>query len=757
RRVYLDLIGLPPTIEQADAFAKDDSPDAYNKLVDELLKSPKYGERWARPWLDLARYSDTNGYEKDRERSIWPWRDWVIRALNADMPYDQFSIEQLAGDMLPNPTLDQLTATGFHRNTMLNEEGGIDPLEYRFYAVVDRVATTGTVWLGLTTGCAQCHTHKYDPITHEDYYRFFALLNNADEPDLLLKDDAYRGKQRDLQRQIDDLTAKLPQQFPPADGDDPIEKRRAANLASKFQTWLESNRKAANNWHTLQPEKMTSNLPRLELLDDGSIFSSGDVTKRDVYRLEFDLSDTDIVFPITALRLEAIPDDRLPAGGPGRAYYEGRKGDFFLSELTADFNGNKLRLEKPSRSYGKIAIGSGNGEAQNVLDGNGSTGWSTAQREGESHQLVVNLADPITTPGRLVIEMLFERHFVAALGRFRFSAASSDADCQAKTIPVSIERRIAKSTLNDSDLTTLKQYFLTVAEDLKQPNEKIAKLRKRMNQAPTTMVMQERPLDNPRQTHRHHRGEYLSPRESVTPGVPSFLTQTSESTQLQKADQVTNRLELARWLVSREKPLAARVAVNRAWQEFFGTGLLKTSGDFGTQSPSPSHPELLDWLACEFMDGGWSMKQLHRTIVLSNTYQQSAKATANQKTSDPENLLLSHFPRHRVSGESVRDIMLHASGLLSAKMYGPSVRPPQPVSVVKVAYGNPGWPVAKGEDRYRRSLYTFSKRTAPFAAYVLFDAPSGENCIARRDRSNTPLQALTLLNDKMYLEMAQAL
>ncbi len=293
-------------------------------------------------------------------------------------------------------------------------------------------------------------------------------------------------------------------------------------------------------------------------------------------------------------------------------------------------------------------------------------------------------------------------------------------------------------------------FYLTVATELADAHEKIAKLRKQLEAFPATMVMQERPDDNRRPTHRHHRGEYLSPREAVTPDVPQFLKKDGEQA-------ITNRLQLARWLVSRENPLAARVAVNRAWQEFFGDGFLKTSGDFGTQSPSPSHPQLLDWLACELIDDGWSMKRLHRRIVTSAAYRQESNSALEDRQTDPTNKWLARGPRHRLSGESVRDVMLHASGLLSSKMFGPSVRPPQPEIVVKVTYGNPGWASSQGEDRFRRSLYTFSKRTAPFAAYALFDAPSGENCIARRDRSNTPLQALTLLNDPMYLEMAEAL
>ncbi|MEM1296853.1 MAG: DUF1549 domain-containing protein, partial [Verrucomicrobiota bacterium] len=310
RRVYLDLTGLLPTPEEADAFANSTDPQALEKAVDELLKSPRYGERWARPWLDLARYADSNGYEKDRPRSIWPYRDWVIRALNDDKPFDQFSIEQIAGDMLPNATIDQQIATGFHRNTMLNEEGGIDPLEYRFHAVVDRVLTTGTTWMGLTTGCAQCHTHKYDPITHTDYFGLFALLNNAEEPDLEVWDETLLKKQSEVEEKIRSLESQLLTKTSP----------------QKVNAWIDSEREKAVPWKVIEPISWETSLPKLELEEDGAIFASGDFTKRDVYTLRFELEDSE---PITAIRLEVLPDARLPARGPGRSYYEGRDGDFF--------------------------------------------------------------------------------------------------------------------------------------------------------------------------------------------------------------------------------------------------------------------------------------------------------------------------------------------------------------------------------------------------------------------------------------------
>lgn len=761
RRTYLDLIGLPPTPDETDAFVNCEKPQAFERMVDMLLESKHYGERWARPWLDLARYSDTNGYEKDRPRSIWPYRDWVIDALNRDMPFDQFTIEQLAGDMLPNATASQRIATGFHRNTMLNEEGGIDPNEYRFYAMVDRVGTTGTAWMGMTLGCAQCHSHKYDPISHNDYYRVFAMLNNADEPDLAVPDADIAKRRAEVQSQIEREIAGLEKKFPVAKGDSAIEDSRQQRMNRELETWISEVRKNATRWHTLRPHTLTSNLPKLELMPDGSIFSSGDITKRDVYRLTIDLSKQsglDFGQPITAIRLEAMPDDRLPAGGPGRAFYEGRKGDFFLSEFSLmaskrPASSSPVRFKSGSTSFGKISIGNGSADAKNVFDGEGSTGWSTATREGEAHQLVLNLSEPLLAT-ELTIEMTFERHFAASLGRFRISATSQTGSVNASKLPVDLEAALAKTETNSKTTPTLalklKREFLVTTPLLKDARKQLVQLKRQMPQYPTSMVLLERQANNPRKTYRHDRGEYLSVREEVRPALPSLFPALEKGLP-------ANRLEFARWLASDRNPLVARVTVNRAWRAFFGTGIVETSGDFGTQSNPPSHPELLDWLAVEFMSNGWSMKQLHRLIVTSTTYRQSSRMTPELLRRDPDNRLLARGSRIRVDAETVRDLMLKSSGLLSAKSGGPSVYPPQPASVTGLAYGNMKWPVSQGEDRYRRSLYTFNKRTAPFAAFTVFDGPTGENCVPRRNRSNTPLQALTLLNDEMFLEMSRAI
>jgi hypothetical protein len=960
RRVYLDLIGLPPTIEEADAFVNDKREDSYERLVDTLLQSEHYGERWARRWLDLARYADTNGYEKDRPRNIWPYRDWVIRALNADMPFDQFTIQQLAGDMLPNATSEQLIATGFHRNTMLNEEGGIDPLEFRFHAMTDRVATTGTTWLGLTIGCAQCHTHKFDPIKHTEYYGFMALLNNADEPEMQIvspdEEAAYRARLAQAERLLADLPNKWPisevrweiakpvsavseskqtpkmlddgsvlfadatldndtytivletpasrieqlrletltdgalpakgpgrtphgnfvlgeiaisasplkgsgdakpvavkiasaqadveqPNFPvtaafdgnagtgwavhapgknlnspktatfrfaepvgfeggtrltitlaqaavpkhtigrprlslgaamPQTGD--VAARRREALEKSYFAWLAKQRAGRTAWLTPKPAEMASNSPLLALEEDGSIYASGDFTKDDRYEITF----RDLPEGVTTMRVEALPDERLPAGGPGVAYYEGPKGDFFIGELQLYSPPGKERKADgmPIKIARASAFSSKPGEstagAQRALDGNFQSGWGTDGLMGQPQHAVFVLEKPLAAR-ELAVVMYSGRHYAASLGRFRISFTTHAGGAEAGPISPNVESLldIPDEKLTDSQRATLRQEFLLTSVELAGEAGRIRELRKRPG-GQTTLVMRERPSENPRQTFRHHRGEFLSPREEVKAGVPAFLPPLS-------SDASHDRLALARWIVSPENPLTARVAVNRQWAAIFGTGLVATQADFGFQGELPSHPELLDWLALEFVRQGWSLKKLHRLMVTSSTYRQSSvgrisdpskdgevgrnsnpsdkdgRSTTPSYVDDPHNRLLARGPRVRVEAEMVRDISLRASGLLSAKMFGPPVRPPQPAAVTETAYGGATWQASTGEDRYRRAIYTFTKRSTPFAALSVFDAPTGEACVARRDVSNTPLQALTLLNDETFVEAAKAL
>lgn len=946
RRVFLDLIGLPPTPSDVDEFANDSSPDAYERLVDRLLASPAYGERWARRWLDLARYADTNGYEKDRQRSVWPYREWVIQALNTDMPFDQFTIEQLAGDMLPNATIQQRIATGFHRNTMLNEEGGIDPLEFRFHAMTDRVSTTGAVWLGLTLQCVQCHTHKYDPIPQTDYYRFMALLNNADEPELDIPVADLVARQHEIDRRVAELEADLPNRFPPPgdyswtpikptlvktesgastdvrddasvlvsgtvpetdsyevqfesdlsevsairlealtddklpskgpgrtphgnfvlseltasiaasnggeaqplkfvratadfsqekfsvdqaiDGDvksggwaihgpgqwnvnrtatfelsqpassdgttrrwtirlqqnfgqkhtlgkfrislgkrnatgGSLDEQRREHFAKKFDAWLASAEQSVVKWTPLRPTSAKSNLPLLTIEEDGSVFASGDLSKSDLYEVSF-LPDLD---NIVAVRLEALPDDRLPKHGPGAVYYEGPFGDFFLSdiELTVGSDPQSAAIRRFARATQSFAAGNSNAAA--ALDDNKQTGWSINGGQGKPHTAIFQLSEPLPRSA-FTLRMLFERYYAPGIGKFRVFVTSDPRAVEAPILPGDIEAALltARSARSPQQLERLKRYFATVAPELATERQAIDQLRAQRPVLPTSLVLQERPANNPRPTHRHHRGEFLQPKETVEPGVLSFLPPLPNGAK-------ANRLALARWLVSADNPLTARVIVNRQWGAFFGKGLVKTQEDFGFQGTLPTHPELLDWLATDFVGKpeirnsklerihsplAWSLKRLHRLIVTSATYQQSSRVTDELLTKDAANDLLGRAPRFRLEAELVRDSLLRASGLLGRKLGGPSVFPPQPANITtEGSYGQLAWKVSEGLDRHRRSLYTFAKRTAPFAMFTTFDAPSGEACVCRREVSNTPLQALTLLNDGMFLEAAQAL
>jgi hypothetical protein len=804
RRLYLDLVGMPPTIEETAEFLSDHTAGAYERVVDRLLASPRYGERWARRWLDLARYADTNGYEKDRARSIWPYRDWVINALNADMPFDRFTIEQLAGDMLPGATQAQRIATGFHRNTMLNEEGGIDPQEFRFHAMTDRVATTGTTWLGMTIGCAQCHTHKYDPISHKEYYRFFAFLNNADEPELALPSQAVTARRKEILSRIAALEAELVKHLPAGKNEDPSKLPPEKRVERFFQSWHARLARDVVRWHTLHPVKATSNLPHLSIQKDDSIFASGDQSKSDTYEVSFQPGLTNI----TAIRLEVLPDERLPGGGPGRVWYEGPPGDFVLSEFTLLADGKPVAFQEATASHHAGA------SADKAIDGNPQTGWSINGGQGRAHYAIFRLREPLATSRELKVKLLFERYYSAGLGRFRISATSDLNPPRAVDFPVEQEPLllIDRDRLSGEQRQLLLRQFLRMAPELAKARQPIDALRRSLPRHSTTLVLAERPQEDPRPTFIHHRGEFLQPRERVTPGVPGVLHALPISALLNaeasrrvypggpdggdkprrspehggdkprrspelggdkprrspelggdkprrspgSAVAKLDRLAFARWLVSPDNPLVGRVTVNRQWAAFFGRGIVTTLGDFGLQGEAPSHPELLDWLALELIRGGWSMKHVHRLIVTSSIYRQSSRVPQTLLSRDPSNRLIARGPRVRLEAEVVRDSVLRASGLLADRLGGPSVFPPQPPGVTtEGTYGGLAWRVSSGLDRYRRGLYTFSKRTAPYALFGTFDGPSGEVCVARREVSNTPLQALTMLNDQVILESAQ--
>ena len=759
RRVYLDLIGLPPSPQDVDAFLADQSPTAYEKLVDRLLASPQYGERWARPWLDLARYADTNGYEKDSRRTAWEYRDWVIRALNSDMSFKEFTIEQIAGDMLPNPTQDQIIATGFHRNTMLNQEGGVDPEEYYWYEQVDRVNTTASVWLGSTMGCAQCHNHKFDPFTQKDYYRFLAFYANskykihgygseryAEEPELELptsdqaaRSAAIRARMAVIQKQLDTETPAL----------------REAQ-----QGWEVAMRNAEKQWQVLSPlQAESAGGATLKVLGDGSVLATGKNPQADSYTLQLKTNQNGI----TAVRLEVLPDQSLPNGGPGRD----PEGNFFLSAFDVNVSPLSSSPASPKSTFVSMKNVAAN-ESQSGYSADGILskepglhGWAidTAPSPGGVPRLfAVFVADkPFGFEGgtELTIRMKHQmRHSSRNVGRFRIAVTSATDPAWAAKLPARLwpvlemkpELRTAKQTEN------LEAAYREESPLLDSARKQLAGLQhdlKKLDIA-TAMVMEEKPGLTRPATYIRERGSFLSHGEEVYADVPSSLNPLPKG-------EPPNRLALAEWLVSEDNPLTARVTVNRFWETMFGHGLVETSEDFGTQGELPSHPELLDFLATSFMDNGWSMKKIQRLMVTSATYRQSSRDTPELVAKDPYNRLYAHGPRFRLEAEAVHDLALSAGGLLKLKMYGPSLFPYQPDGIWDVPYSSDKWIMSQGDDRYRRSLYTFMRRSAPYPSMVTFDAPSREFCTVRRVRTNTPLQALTTLNDPFFFDAARAM
>ncbi len=578
RRLYLDLVGLPPPLEEVQRFTENPSPQAYQRIVDRLLSSSRFGEKWARAWLDLARYSDSNGYQADQLRDLWPYRDWVINALNADMAYDQFTLEQIAGDLLPGATMDQKIATGFHRTPTCNIEAGVDPEENRTNQVIDRVNTTATVWLGTTLECAQCHNHKYDPFTQRDYYRMFAFFNNT-----------------------------------------PLEVESARKGGVQFDFYG----------------------PRMELPTDAS-------RKKRWHEIEIALEDA-------------------------RAK---------LAE------GKQAAMSRYSAWEKKILTGG--------VEPDGTL--SAARLKELKHWLMQDAGQRSESRAEQIKQAFFD---------------SDPAVARIQRAIVDLER----------------------SRDAAEPE--------------TTLVMLE--LESPRMTRIFKRGDFLSPRQPVSAGVPQVLPPLPP-------DAPADRLGLATWLGNEENPLTARVRVNHLWKEIFGRGLVSTSEDFGTQGTPPSHPELLDWLAITFMQDDWSTKRLLRRIVTSETYQQASERTPEQERRDPKNILLARGPRFRLAAETIRDNGLAIAGLLEEKMGGPPIYPPQPDGLWhQTGRGEPVYREARSADRYRRGVYVVWRRVAPYPSFVNFDAPDRTRCIVERSRTNTPLQALTLLNDEAYIEMARGL
>lgn len=769
RRLTLDLTGLPPTLEEVDAFLDDESPDAYEKVVDRLLASPHYGERMALDWLDAARFADTNGYHIDNGRDMTAWRDWVINAYNTNKPFDQFTIEQLAGDLLPNATLENKIASGFNRNNMVNFEGGAIPEEYHAAYVMDRVNTTGTVWLGLTAGCSQCHDHKFDPLKQKEYYQLYAFFNTVAENGL----DGRKGNsapyvkapmkpEQKIKLEALDLAEEALEEKLTAD-DPRLDEGQAAWEASMRE------RKPWDRWTVVTPA-VTKSLggTKLAIQKDGMVVASGPNPAKQEYTV---LALTPIP-RISGVRVEIFPDEAEVNHGPGRSI----TGNFCLSDFKFQQFPNRdikktrtLRFKSATADYAQEAYG-----PESAIDDSNETAWAIYPEMGKPHHAIFKLRRPYEPrpETRLIFELDFNGPFEHhAAARFRVSVTSSD-DPHGELDPppeaiaaldIPPERRTPEQRA-----AVRRAYRLLatpLGEEARSVTELLENERKEVEESiPTVMVMQE--MQKPRDTFLLMRGQYDKLGEKVTPNTPAFLPPLPEGVE-------PDRLALAKWLVNEKQPLTPRVTANRIWQMFFGTGIVSTAGDFGLQGELPTHPELLEWLSAEFMRSSvgqesptdWDMKRLVRTIVTSSTYRQSSNVSQEAAANDPTNRHLARGARFRLHAEFVRDQALAVSGLLNGDIGGHSVSPYQPPGLwEELATRSDGekWTAQEyhqshGRDLYRRGMYTFWKRTSPPPSLITFDAPDRETCTVRRARTNTPLQALVLMNSPTYIEAARKL
>jgi mono/diheme cytochrome c family protein len=775
RRLSLDLTGFPPTLPEIDAYladsgSNDKRPDAYERLVDGLLASPHFGERLAVDWLDAARFADTHGYHIDAGRDMTRWREYVIDSFNRNTPYDQFTVEQLAGDLLPSTgdagaDLRQKLASGFNRNHMINFEGGAIPEEYLNAYIIDRVNTTGTVFLGLTVACTQCHDHKYDPITQREFYQLYAFFNNVPEQGL----DGRKGNASPMikvaslaeQQELATIAAEIAaaeKRLKEADAQ--IDREQAAwektALAKQVERWLPLTVETA----------VSRGGAMLKQQDDKSIIVTGTNPATDVYELT--LGETKDVSYATALRLEALPHDSLAGKGPGRSV----NGNIVLTDFVVemvpipDAKPTPMKLKAASADFSQRDF-----PADLAIDDKSTTGWAIHPEMGKPHAAVFEFASPLelANGAKLRVVLKFESQFGQHQpGLFRLSATRATNPHTAGSIPEAVAAALAvpiADRTTEQSAAIRKYYREQVSPALRQLNADLAALMMKQatldSRIPTSMVMQDQP--QPRDTFVLLRGAYDKRGDKVAAAVPSFLPPLPDGLS-------NNRLGLARWLVDERHPLTARVTVNRYWQLVFGTGLVKTAEDFGTQGELPSHPELLDWLAVEFRGnnskvGGrnWDVKRLLRSFVSSAAYRQSSAVTPSLVAKDPENRLLARGPRFRLQAEFIRDQALFVAGLYDRRLGGKSVSPYQPAGLweelMSRADGD-NWSAQKysqdhGADLYRRTMYTFWKRTCPPPSLATLDAPDRETCTVRRSRTNTPLQALVLMNDPTYVEAAR--
>ena len=763
RRLSLDLTGLPPTVGETERFLADTSADAYRREVERLLASPHYGERWGRVWLDAARYADSDGFEKDKPRSVWFYRDWVVNALNADMPYDSFVVRQIAGDLLAQPSQEDRVATGFLRNSMINAEGGANPEQFRMEAMFDRMDAIGKSVLGLTVQCAQCHDHKYDPISQRDYYSLFAFINNSHES----TQPVYTPEQERLRADIFAGIREIEQDL----------KRRMPNWRERMAQWEREEAASRPEWTVIDTHIKLGSGEKYVVLPDKSILAEGYAPTRSVVTPEGRLEPG----TIRAFRLELLTDPRLPLGGPGRSFL----GTAALTEFSVE-----VAPESDPESWEEVAIASATadvnpptdwldpflfpdkdnkrrvlGDVGFAIDGFAMSAWlidAGPGRRNESRNAVFRLKVPLEVDEPLLVKFNLsmshggwnsDDNQSLNLGRYRLSSTAAE-NATADTVPAA-SREVLSGV--PADRRTAEQeaaifsHWRTTVPGWEEANRRIEELWEQHPEGFSQLVMNER--DEPRVTSMLQRGDFLRPTEEVRPEVPGILHE------MDAPGETPRRLAFAEWLVDRDSPTTARSIVNRLWQGHFGIGIVETSEDLGRQTADPSHPELLDWLAVELMDSGWSLKHIHRLIVSSETYRQASHVSPELLEKDPKNRLLARGSRFRVDGELVRDIALSSSGLLTAEIGGEPVYPPAPefLFLPPISYGPKRWYVDDGAQRYRRSLYAFRYRSVPFPVLSTFDTPDGNFACVKRDRSNTPLQALVTLNETVFMEAAREL
>ena len=738
RRLYLDLTGLPPTPAELRGF----EVEGMEVTIEKLMASERFGEKWARPWLDVARYSDTNGYEKDMRRDQWAWRDWVIQSINEDMPYNQFVIEQIAGDLLPGSTQSQMVATGFLRNSMINEEGAIVPEQFRMVEMFDRMDCVGKAVLGLTTQCAQCHSHKFDPLTHEEYYGLFAYLNNTYEAQSWVYDDQQTAKRTSVLTAIRKIEDQLQADRP--------------EWRENLSAWEQELTARQIDWSPIAFCDLNSvsglNHPTQE--HDLSVLMKGH-SSGDVYMI-----GTPELNDVTGLRLEVLNHGDLPFRGPGRrgtGTWGVREVELFLQEpgsetwekirlgnATADYSATEQKHDDEKNTSGPVSL---------LVDGADNTWWKADRGVGlrnAASVAVMQFEAPVDAPAGTKLKIAMRMTDMVGCCRFSLTRA-----VQPTAFPIDYDAVLAlqvpqqQRTLEQSAVI-FTAWRKTVSE-LQTYNDQIAELWKEYPEAMTSVLhLAEREPFNHRTTHLLDRGDWDQPQQPVEPHIPAAFHR------IQVTDEPP-RLQFARWLVDRKSPLAARVAVNRVWQAIFGRGLVETSEDFGTRAPVPEYREILDWLAVDFMDHNWSMKHLIRRIVMSSSYQQSSRIARSILEVDPDNRLLTRGPRFRADAEVVRDMAMSFGGLIHHQTGGPSIIPPVPQNVLDYNYVYPTyWTPPTDAQRYRRTVYGFRKRSMPDPALSTLDAPNADSACARRIRSNTPLAALTALNEAVFVESAQA-